>query len=258
MERPSVWTTLSLAIHADGSSEVDLIGASASPRHWIYDRPGQLVAKSALTDFREWYAKSFGTHTPWGDEDSPALVVMAETALERELSTVIMRGGAKHSLRRVPSGAVLMEQGEAGDELHLVLDGVFKIEVDGDRVAEVGPGAVVGERATLEGGRRSATVRALTNCRVAVATGDRSSGLLLSGWRRDTAGRVQQPHRQTRVMVCSGPRGTSWSSRPAGDDARGQAPLRMAPGPSSPANRAMTCLPAGARGGVPGHVTGDS
>ncbi len=172
VERPSVWTTLSLTVHADGSCQADLIGASAFPRHWVYDRLGRLVAKSGLTDFREWYAKSFGTHTPWGDEDSPVLIAMAESALERELSTVIMRGGAKPALRRVPSRRVLMEQGEAGDELYLVLDGVLEIEVDGERVAEVGPGAVVGERAILEGGRRSATVRALTECRVAVATGE--------------------------------------------------------------------------------------
>lgn len=189
VERPSVWTTLSLTIHADGSSEGDLIGASAFPRHWIYDRSGQLAAKSGLTDFREWYAKSFGTHTPWGDEDSPVLVTMAESALERELSAVIMRGGAKPALRRVPSGGVLMEQGAAGDELFLVLDGVFVIEVDGQRVAEVGPGTVIGERAILEGGRRSATVRALTECRVAVATGEQIERAALerlaSGHRRE-------------------------------------------------------------------------
>jgi CRP-like cAMP-binding protein len=37
---------------------------------------------------------------------------------------------------------------------------------------EVGPGAILGERAVLEGGRRTATLRALTKCRVAVATAD--------------------------------------------------------------------------------------
>ena len=189
VERPSVWTTLSLTIHADGSSQGDLVGASAFPRHWLYDRSGQLMAKSGLTDFREWYARSFGTHTPWGDEDSPVLVTMAESALERELSGVIMRGAAKPALRRVPSGGLLTEQGAPGDELFLVLDGVFQIEVDGERLAEVGPGAVVGERAILEGGRRTATVRALTECRVAVATGpqiDRGAlERLASGHRRE-------------------------------------------------------------------------
>jgi CRP-like cAMP-binding protein len=40
-------------------------------------------------------------------------------------------------------------------------------------VAEVGPGAILGEMALLEGGRRTATLRAVTRCRVAVVPGDR-------------------------------------------------------------------------------------
>jgi len=40
--------------------------------------------------------------------------------------------------------------------------------VDGDEVAEIGPGAIVGERASLEGGKRSATLMARTRCRVAL------------------------------------------------------------------------------------------
>jgi CRP-like cAMP-binding protein len=35
-------------------------------------------------------------------------------------------------------------------------------------VAEIGPGAVVGERASLEVGKRTATLTARTRCRVAV------------------------------------------------------------------------------------------
>ena len=34
----------------------------------------------------------------------------------------------------------MVEQGEAGDELYLLLDGVLAVEVDGDEVAEIGPG----------------------------------------------------------------------------------------------------------------------
>ena len=41
------------------------------------------------------------------------------------------------------------------------------IEVDGTEVAEVGPGAVVGERALLEGRTRTSTLRARTMSRVA-------------------------------------------------------------------------------------------
>ncbi len=63
-----------------------LSGASRFPRHWVYDDDGQLVAKSGLIDFNDWYRKSFGKHTPWGDQESEAFVTVVETALERSLS----------------------------------------------------------------------------------------------------------------------------------------------------------------------------
>ena len=66
----------------------------------------------------------------------------------------------------------LVEQGAPGDELYLVLDGVLGVEVDGEDIAEIGPGAIVGERALLEGGVRTASLRARTRCRIAVIPGD--------------------------------------------------------------------------------------
>src|SRR5262249_35794472 len=54
----------------------------------------------------------------------------------------------------------------------LVLDGVLAVDVDGEPLAEFGPGAILGERAILEGGKRTSTMRAVTKCRVAVARGD--------------------------------------------------------------------------------------
>jgi len=70
-------------------------------------------------------------------------------------------------------GQTLVEQGESGDELFLLFDGVLSVEQDGQEVVEVGPGAILGEMALLEGGRRTATLRAVTRCRVAVVPGDR-------------------------------------------------------------------------------------
>ena len=43
-----------------------------------------------------------------------------------------------------------------------MLDGVVRVEVDGERLAEYGPGSLHGERAVLEGGLRTSTVRAVT------------------------------------------------------------------------------------------------
>ena len=168
---PAAWSTLALTIHADGRAEHEVVGASPFPRHWVYDHDGNLVAKTGRIDFKTWYRKAFGRHSPWGDEDSPALVTAVETALERELSKTLMTGH-KPKLRKVKEGAALVEQGEEGSELFLLLDGVLRVEVDGERLAEVGPGALLGERAGLEGGRRTATLRAVTPCKVAVAAAD--------------------------------------------------------------------------------------
>jgi hypothetical protein len=165
----TAWTTLALTLYADGRVEHEVVGASPFPRHWIYDSEGNLAEKSGTVDFKTWYRESHGDNTPWGDEDSPALVAAAETALERELSASLLGGDEKFYRRDLGEGAVLVTQGaDGGDTLYLILDGVFGVEVDGEKVAEMGPGTLVGERAALEGGVRTATLRALTRCRVVV------------------------------------------------------------------------------------------
>jgi hypothetical protein len=166
---PLAWTTLRLTLHADGKQEFELAGASPFPRHWVYDADGTLVAKSATVDYAQWSTKAFGRHTPWGDADSPALVSEVESALERQLSLQIMQFGVRPEVRRVPAGQHLTTQGEAADELYLLLDGVLRVDIDGEAISEVGPGAVLGERAILESGRRTASLVAVTPCRVAVA-----------------------------------------------------------------------------------------
>jgi cyclic nucleotide-binding protein len=164
----SAWTTLQLIVYADGSSKHSLLGASPFPRHWIYDKDGVLVEKSGTIDFERWYRESHGPNTPWGEEDSPTLVTAVESELERDLSASIMRSGAKLERRNLDSGEALVHEGEEGRELFLLLDGMVDVEVNGDVVAEIGPGALLGERALLEGGKRTATIWASTPVRVAV------------------------------------------------------------------------------------------
>jgi Cyclic nucleotide-binding domain len=164
---PLVWTTMSLTLHADGRAEYALEGASRFPRHWVYDADGQLTHKSGLTDYAEWWRVSFGRSSPWGDEDSPALVTAVETALEHALSVQLMHGAAKPVISTIPAGAALVRQGEPGREIYLVLDGVIRVDRDGSKLAEYGPGALLGERAALEAGTRTSTLIAVTSCRVA-------------------------------------------------------------------------------------------
>jgi hypothetical protein len=166
-QAPLVWTTLSLTLHADGRAEYSVAGASTFPRHWIYDAGGRLAHKSGLTDYANWTRVSFGRHTPWGDEDSPALVTAVETALEQALSVQLMHGAARPKITQLQPGDELVRQGDFGQDIYLVLDGVIRVERDGTRLAEYGPGAMLGERAVLEGGTRTSTLVAVTRCRVA-------------------------------------------------------------------------------------------
>jgi Cyclic nucleotide-binding domain len=169
IDSPVAWTTLTLIIHADGTAEPRLMGASSFPRHWVYDHRGRLVAKSGFIDYDAWWREAFGAHTPWGAEDSAPIVTAVESALERQLSVAII--DAKPRFRRLQAGRTLVQQGEQGEELFLLFDGVLRVEVDGKPVTEVSPGAIVGELALLQG-RRTATLRAVTPCRIAVVPKD--------------------------------------------------------------------------------------
>jgi CRP-like cAMP-binding protein len=84
-----------------------------------------------------------------------------------------MQSGEKLQRKELDVDETLVEQGEGGNELFLLIDGVLAVDVDGEEVAEIGPGAILGERAILEGGKRTATLRARTRARVAVVPADR-------------------------------------------------------------------------------------
>ena len=103
-----------------------------------------------------------------------------ESALEHQLSVAVV--DAKPRFRRLKAGRTLVQQGESGDELFLLFDGVLRVEVDGKSVTEVGPGAILGEMALLHEGRRMATLRAVTPCRVAVVPRAASTGRRWRSW----------------------------------------------------------------------------
>lgn len=191
LQSPFVWTTLRLTLRADGHSSAELVGASPFPRHWVYDDAGALLLKAGVADWRTWVGQPSWAATPWGEEDSPVIVTAAETALERELSTLLMRGARKPKIRDFAAGEVLAAQGDPGDSLFLVLDGVLDVSVDGRKLGDLGPGAVVGERAILESSPRTATLTAVTPVKVAAARADAldlgALAQLAQGHRRELA-----------------------------------------------------------------------
>ncbi len=133
---PAAWTTLALTVHADGRSQPALVGASPFPRHWVYDHDGRLIATSGVVDFTGWQADAWDPFTPWGGRDAPVRATAVETALERQLSRVII-GSAPHWMR-LRKGATLVEQGDPGHELYLLFDGLLAVEIDGIEEAALG------------------------------------------------------------------------------------------------------------------------
>jgi CRP-like cAMP-binding protein len=67
-----------------------------------------------------------------------------------------------------PAGSVIFSEGDEGDHMFLVLEGEVEISLSGKVVATAGPGEIAGEMALIDSNIRSATVKALTDCRLAV------------------------------------------------------------------------------------------
>ena len=109
------------------------------------------------------------------------MVAAVESALERSLSSAIMGGDKKPKIRKLAEGENLVRQGDPGSDVFLILDGIFVVEVDDEQIAEIGPGAVVGERAALENGKRTATLWARTPARVASVPPDALDSEALGG-----------------------------------------------------------------------------
>ncbi len=170
MTAPTAWTTLELTIDVNGNSEHQLIGASPFPRHWLYDSAGKLAAKSGLIDFSDWTRHHDHDRTPWHDFEREVLMSEVESQVERALSVDVMT--QKPELMRLEADEVLIEQGAPGGSVYLILDGMLQVAVDGEDVAELGPGAIVGERAVLEGGIATATVTTTTSTRAARISAD--------------------------------------------------------------------------------------
>lgn len=69
---------------------------------------------------------------------------------------------------RIAEGHTLMREDSQGFECAIILEGTVRVSRHGETVAELGPGAIVGEVALLQGGRRNATVTAATPVRALV------------------------------------------------------------------------------------------
>ena len=78
---------------------------------------------------------------------------------------------------RVPAGQVLCREGEVGDRLFVVESGELAVLKQAGsagpmHVTTIGPGALAGEMSLLGKVKRSATLKALTDCQVLVLAFD--------------------------------------------------------------------------------------
>jgi len=103
----------------------------------------------------------------------------------------LLRAGRNQML---PDRSILFQEGDRGDDFAVIESGeaiVEKTEGDGRvrRIAAIGPGAVIGEVAAIDGGQRSATVRASGQLAVrrfsidALASGTDGSSAVTRLWR---------------------------------------------------------------------------
>ena len=72
--------------------------------------------------------------------------------------------------RRVPSGTVLTEEGEGGDEFYVVAEGMAGASIGGRKVGSIPAGSFFGEMSLLDQGPRTATVTAELPTRLVVLT----------------------------------------------------------------------------------------
>ncbi len=98
--------------------------------------------------------------------------VPASDRMPQELLAAIAEHG---KIRAFPARAIIVTEGDAADSLYIVLTGRLRVYVSSDDAREIvlseeGPGDVFGEL-SLDGGTRSASVRALEPCTCRVVQG---------------------------------------------------------------------------------------
>src|SRR5688572_25082067 len=88
----------------------------------------------------------------------PAVGIFSELSADERAA--LMAGLETRALKR---GDVLVRQGDAADELYIVISGRFAVTLEGrrDPLTEIGPEQPIGEIAFLTGGVRTATVSAM-------------------------------------------------------------------------------------------------
>jgi CRP-like cAMP-binding protein len=73
---------------------------------------------------------------------------------------------ARLAVEDVAAGTAIIREGERGDRLWCIAQGEVEVQRHGTTIARLGPGATIGEMELIDLQPRSATVTALTPCRL--------------------------------------------------------------------------------------------
>jgi CRP/FNR family transcriptional regulator, cyclic AMP receptor protein len=95
------------------------------------------------------------------DKADPVVEALAKVDLFTGLTTkelTVIAGLAKEA--SFDEGAAIVTEGDATARFYVLLSGTAAVEHGGKVIAELGPGAYIGEIAVLDDGPRTATVRA--------------------------------------------------------------------------------------------------
>jgi CRP/FNR family transcriptional regulator, cyclic AMP receptor protein len=100
-----------------------------------------------------------------------------QTKLEHLAGVSLFNGCSKKELDKIARagdeitmtpGTVIVDQGQTGREAFVVLKGEVVVKRGGRKMANLGPGSVVGELSLLDHGPRTATVICETECELLV------------------------------------------------------------------------------------------
>lgn len=103
-----------------------------------------------------------------------ARIPLLDSCSQRELQRVAQAADEVD----VAAGSVLIEQGQLAREAFVIVSGTAEVLVNGNKVAQVGPGECVGEMALLDHQPRTATVVALEPMTLLVISSQAFTALL--------------------------------------------------------------------------------
>jgi CRP/FNR family transcriptional regulator, cyclic AMP receptor protein len=70
-------------------------------------------------------------------------------------------------------GEVIIQEGDVGTDMYLLVDGTARVERNGQVIGDVGRNSVIGEMALIDTNRRSASIIATTECELLAVPYDR-------------------------------------------------------------------------------------